>query len=182
MTNNSQQDEKRLRSVAQSEYELTRMKYDSEQRREDSLIRQSGQMQAAFSFTAAAFFMALPVLIPYRGRLSLEFFLAAGWCITLALLVSLICATIAQSRRKQATLEDGETLIAAVEDNELLFQTEVQRMKFLARRCAEFASSLAENNEFRVRWIQRSMLCFYLAVGLCVFWGAMGTILLFWGG
>lgn len=183
MRTTQQQDiDSRLRSVAQSEYDLARWKYDSEQRREDSLIRQSGQMQSAFSFITAALFMALPVMVQYRGCLPLEFFLVVGVVITVPLLLSLVFATIAQSRRKQETLQDCAALIAGVEVNEALFQTDTQRLKYLATVYQSLQPSLTENNCFRVVWIHRSMGCFYTAVGLCAICGAVGVIWLMIGG
>ena len=181
-TTQTQNIERQLRSVAQTEYELTRLKYDSEQRREDSLIRQSGQMQSAFSFITAALYMALPVLAQYRGSLPLEFFLAVGIAVTTPLLLSLVFATIAQSRREQETLEDCGALIDSIENNESLFQTDAQRLKYYATIYKSLQPTLSENNRFRVKWIHLSMTCFYIAVVLCALSGLCGLIGLKIGG
>ena len=54
--------------------ELSLMKYDAEEKREQNLIQQSSQMQTAFSFMTAAVFMALPICIENRGVLSLHIY------------------------------------------------------------------------------------------------------------
>ena len=82
-------------------YEYSKIKLDSEQRREDSIIQQSNQMQVAFSFLIAAIFMIAPIVIEYRGSLSLIFFLVSLSSIVVALLLSLVFAMLAQSRKKK---------------------------------------------------------------------------------
>ena len=47
---------------------LSKMTYEAELRREDSLIQQSSHMQTAFSFMTAALFMSAPILIENRGE------------------------------------------------------------------------------------------------------------------
>ena len=43
--------------------ELSQLKYEAEEKREQSLIQQASQMQTVFSFITAAVFMAVPVCI-----------------------------------------------------------------------------------------------------------------------
>ncbi len=175
----SDEEEQKLLSVATAEYEMTKLKYESELRREDSLIQQSGHMQAVFAFTTAALFMAFPMLIEHRGYISLEFFLAAGSSITTVVLFSLFAATVAQNRKKQTLFPNSEDSIKYIEDNEPLFQTEIQRKKYYAVEYSEAQKSLTTNNEKRVKWIQCSMWSFYVALGLCVIWFIVGLIKLF---
>ena len=78
--------------------ELARMKYESEIRREDSLIMQASQMQTAFSFSSAALFMVAAIAVEYKEPWTFEFLLLIFSTITGALLVSLVLATIAQRR------------------------------------------------------------------------------------
>jgi hypothetical protein len=51
-------------------------KLDSERRREESIIQQASSMQAAFSFTTAALFMAAVIIYDNKGSLSLYYLLA----------------------------------------------------------------------------------------------------------
>lgn len=152
------------------ECEMAKIKYESELRREDSIIQQSGHMQTAFSFSTAALFMVAPIAVDYRGCLSLTFFLVAFSSLTLVLLLSLFAATMAQRRKAQDLFPDSSDQIKYIEDNEELFATEEQRNKYLANSYADVQLSLTENNRNRVKWVQYSMRAFYIALGLSVFW------------
>ncbi|MBC2721740.1 MAG: hypothetical protein HGJ97_03525, partial [Desulfosporosinus sp.] len=86
--------------------ELSKLKYEAEEKREQNLILQSSQMQTVFSFVAAALFMATSICIQYRGTLTLKFFFVAVSCIASFLLGSLILASLAQWRWKTHTFPD----------------------------------------------------------------------------
>ena len=90
--------------------ELAEFKYDSELRREDSLIQQSSNMQTAFSFSTAALFMIAPIVIEYRGSLSVVFFLVAFSSITASLLLCLAFASFAQKRYAHEAFPDIEEI------------------------------------------------------------------------
>lgn len=156
--------------ITQFECEYAKIKYESELRREDSIIQQSGNMQTAFSFTTAALFMIAPIAVEYRGVLSLYFFLAAFSSITFVLLISLFAATMAQKRKTQELFPDVEKQIKYIEDNEQYFSTEAQRQKYLAETYSNVQNSLTENNRERIKWVRRSMTSFYIALGISVFW------------
>ena len=72
--------------------ELAKLKYETEEQREQALIQQSSQMQTVFSFVTAAVFMAMTICIQNREPLSLEFFLISISIITFFLLMSLAFA------------------------------------------------------------------------------------------
>lgn len=61
--NDEEQLEKQAISLYRHVKEISTLKYESELRREDSLIQQFGHMQAAFSFMTAAIFMATPIMM-----------------------------------------------------------------------------------------------------------------------
>lgn len=166
----------KMKSVASAEYDLARIKYESELRREDSLIQQSGHMQSAFAFTTAALFMVLPVLLQYRGTLSLEFCLLSIASITLMLLCSLFGATMAQNRKEQALFPNSTEIIKYIEENEELFSSDIQRYKYYANTYSAVQESLTKINRSRVKQIKASMWCFYAALLLCVFWFVVGVI------
>ena len=111
--------------------EFAKMKYESEVKREDSIIQQASHMQTAFSFITAALFMVAPIVIENKGSLSLTFFLIAFSSITFALLLSLFLATMAQNRKKNATFPDVCSMRDYVKENESYFENEDQRQKYL---------------------------------------------------
>jgi len=114
-------DNNTAREITLFECEMAKIKYESELRREDSIIQQSGSMQTAFSFSTAALFMVAPIAIEYRGVLSLTFFLIAFSTITIALMFSLFAATVAQRRKAQDLFPDVADQLKYIEDNESFF-------------------------------------------------------------
>lgn len=159
-------DEIELQATVLYEYtkELSQMKYDSELRREDSLIQQSSQMQTAFSFMTAAVFMAAPVLIEYRGNISLEFFLISFSIIVFFLLVSLVSASLAQVRRKYQGILDITDIEDFVSENwEASLKKSVQLQQWV-RMIGKVQKAKADINDKRVVCIKISMLSFYASL------------------
>lgn len=150
--------------------ELAQFKYESELRREDSLIRQSSNMQTVFAFTTAALFMSAPVIITYRGSLSLTFFLVVFSSITLALMISLIFATRAQKRFLVKTFPDIEEIEKTIEKDYKFVLTKAQRNKQFVELLGEVQKGYADRNDKRVKWVRWSMNLFYAAIILSMFW------------
>ena len=103
VTPNSNQAEFLITSQFRHIKELSELKYEAEEKREQNLIQQSSQMQTVFSFMTAAIFMAVPICIEHRGNLSLEFFLVSVSVIVVFLIASLTLASLAQWRWKTET-------------------------------------------------------------------------------
>ena len=82
--------------------ELSALKYEAEEKREQNLIQQSSQMQTVFSFMTAAIFMAVPICIEHRGALSLEFFL-----VSISIIVSFSHCELSFSITCTVALENG---------------------------------------------------------------------------
>ncbi len=146
--------------------ELAQLKYEAEEKREQSLIRQSSQMQTVFSFVTAALFMALPVCIQYRGVLSLKFFLISVSIPTMFLLSSLVCASIAQWRWKTKTFPDIRDIKNIVIDN-----PEWENYINLSYRIDQWVNLIAKVqheksklNGRRVGLIMASMICFLCSI------------------
>jgi len=170
---------KNLTEISSFAKSMTKIGYDSEVRREDSLIQQASQMQAAFSFTTAALFMATPVMFEYRGILSFCYIYVVVSSITAVLLFSLFAATMAQNRMNRAVFSNGKSIIKYIEENEESFKDESSRNKYTAELYAEIEESLIKTNDERVFWIQWSMRAFYTAIAGSILWFviALGQIL-----
>lgn len=150
--------------------EYAKFRYENELRREDSIIQQASQMQTTFSFVTAAMFMVAPIVIEYSRKLSLTFFLIVFSSITIALLFSLLFATLAQNRETSKNFADVSNFIKYVEDNENDFETENQRLKHIIDTYGYIQKDKAIINDKRVKLIRISMWMFYVALGLCAFW------------
>ena len=127
-------------------------------------------MQTAFSFVTAAIFMVAPIVIEYSRKLSLTFFLIVFSSITIALLFSLLFATLAQNREKSKNFIDVSDFIKYVENNENDFEDENQRLKYIIDTYGDIQKDKAIINDKRVKLIRISMWMFYIALGLCAFW------------
>jgi hypothetical protein len=159
--------------------ELAKIKYESELRREDSLIQQGSQMQTAFAFTTAAFFTAYPTIIEYRGRISLNYLLWAAVTIVLALLLSLLFAALVQRRVLKETLMDipeMENYIAEHYNELLNIDSQLKQWVVLI---GKVQVNLAGINNRRVLYIRISMIFFFVALALIALWSIQGLIILF---
>lgn len=148
--------------------------YENEERRESSLIQQASQMQTAFSFVIAAVFMVAAIVVENHDPLSLDFLLLCFSTITIALLTSLVAATIAQSRYKRDDFPQVATMKMRVITEFENFKTEAQRSKYLLDTYEIMHKSYEETNEKRRKWVVVSMNSFYIALALCALWFFVG--------
>lgn len=164
----SKKEEQNQKITAQYRYikELAQLKYDAEEKREQTLIQQSSQMQTAFSFMTAAVFMALPICVQYRGVLSLKFFLISTSVISVFLIISLIFASMAQWRWKTTTFPDVIVMKNAILDSvdwESLCDENTQLAQWVDL-VGKVQNHKALINDKRVKLIMASMISFYLSV------------------
>ena len=150
--------------------DLAKFKYEHEMRREDSIIQQASNMQTAFSFVIIALFTIAPVIVQNRGVLSFIFLLIALSSVAIVLILCLVFATIAQHRKKQATLPTAEEHTQFIENNKNSFVTQAQRRKYMAKIYEELEKSLHSNNGKRIKYVRLSMLFFYISIALCFIW------------
>ena len=149
--------------------QVTRNKYQRELDVESGIIAQAGQMQAAFSFVTAAILMTAPVACEYRGeKISLNLILAIFAVISVAMVCSLVFATLAHQRRKHNEEEDAGKLNDYILENKKWFKDEKYRVDYLTKTYIELQSSMAQINETRLKWLRASTYSFYVAIALCV--------------
>ena len=153
-------------------------KLDSERRREESIIQQAGNMQAAFSFTTAALFMVAVIVYDNSGAFSTFYLLFVFASITVCLIMSLLFATVAQNRMKTDVFPSIKDFYNHVDKYHGFFITKKQRIKYYVDRCADAQSSLSKNNEIRVKWLKRSMRMFYVAMTVCAIWSIISLIII----
>ena len=151
--------------------ELSQLKYDAEEKREQGLLQQSNQMQTAFSFMTAAVFMAVPICIDHKGALELKFFLVHITIITAFLLASLVLASIAQWRWKTKSFPDVKDIMSSVRDNPEWekFLHEYNQIDQWVDLISEVQAEKAKLNDRRVKLIMASMICFYSSIACIVF-------------
>ena len=170
--NNSYSEEKLQRECFSYLADLTKMIYEDEERRENSLIQQATNMQAAFSFVIVAVIMVIDVLIEYRGTLPLKFLLVVFFTIIGCLIISLFAATMAQNRVKRTDFPKIENLEKDIIEGYENFITEAQRQKYLFLLFKDIRESYSQVNDKRCKWVRFSMYSFYAAL----FVSALGFI------
>jgi hypothetical protein len=150
--------------------ELALLKYEDELRREDSLINQASQMQTAFSFTSAALFMVAAIALEYREPWSYDFLLTVFSTITIALVVSLVLATLAQKRYERQDFPHIEVLKEFVVENYEDSLSEAQRNIQWIDMVGKVEKDLSRVNDNKVVLIRWSMRWFYIALTLMLIW------------
>ena len=155
--------------------------YQNEERREDSLLQQASNMQAAFSFVIAAVFMVASIAVEYRGKVPLSFMLMAFASITVVLSFSLFAATMAQRRAKREDYPKVSSIKKLIIDEYYNFKTPAQRDKYFVDTYEKMHASYEKVNEKRRKWVVVSMGSFYVALSLCMLWFIAAICLLIWG-
>lgn len=146
-------------------------KYQMETEREESLIQQAATMQNGFAFMTAAVFVVATLVVEHCQKvLSPKWIILIFGSITLVLLASLFCATMAQNRLKYTTFPDVKDMNKHIMDYYDKFEDEKARCQYDVDRYAEYQLAKAKNNDRRVKWIRLSMRLFYLSLILCVVW------------
>lgn len=157
--------------------EISKLKYDAEIRRENSLILQSSHMQTAFSFMTAAIFMAAPIMIANRGtKLSLPFFFTAFSSIILCLIICLTTASLAQRRYYTDSFMDIPNIQSFVEDTYKHTLKKSEQLKQWVQVVGEVQVDLAKVNNKRVTFIRVSMMSFLISICMCIFWFIVAVV------
>ena len=156
--------------------QISQLIYDNELRREDSLIKQSSNMQTAFSFTSAALFMVAAIAVEYKYPLTYGFLLLAFSTITVLLLSSLILATLAQKREKRNDFVSINETKTFIEKNFKTIQTDAAKDLQYIELLEKVQSDIKRTNDNKVVLIQWSMRLFYSAIVLSVLWFIVALI------
>ena len=159
------------------EYAL--LKLEDEMKRYESLIQQASNMQTAFAFSTAALFMVAPIAIENRGNMTLEYLLLVFSSITVLLMLSLLFASLAQSRGELKSFADVSTFEHFIEENYESFLSKAQQAKAIAEHIGEIQLSASEKNNEMAERIKKSMGFFYAAMCLSAFWFMVSLIILF---
>lgn len=159
--------------------ELSIMKYNSEIQRQDSLIKQSSQMQTMFSIITAAIFMVVPIMIEYRGQIKINYIFSAISTIIFCMLLSLVTSSLAQLRYKYAMLDDIEILNEGIAENYETFKCSKVRIQHKVDILSVIQKRLTLVNDKRAFFISISFYFFYASIVLIVIWFTVAIFLLF---
>lgn len=148
-------------------FEFGKFSFELEEKREQGILNQSGQMLTAFSLFSAAILMALPLVVDYTSVPGIKALYLAAFSLT-PLVASLVLATIAQWRFKYQTMQNAE------EFEKLLYQNRSEYMSQSAYdyqwsyQLSAVQKSKKKINDIRVKLVKASMICFWASVVILV--------------
>ena len=142
---------------------FAKFSYKLEEKREQSIINQSGHMLMALSIVSATISMAIPILIEHTC-ISVHRILISAGIILVLLLTSMALAVMAQWRFKYDTMLTGEELLQKIhkdiENHQHRFQYDFQWIDQLNA----IQISKKKNNDRRCKLLIASMRAFFWAV------------------
>ena len=156
--------------------ELGKFSLELEDKREQSILNQAGQMLTAFSLFSAAILMALPLVTEYSSIPDHQTMYLAEISFV-PLIISLVLAIIAQWRFQY------QTMLNATEFEDQLYRN---RAEYNGRpdydwqwicQLSSVQNSKKKNNDKRVFLVKASMICFLISVGILAVGNAMFFIL-----
>lgn len=93
---------------------FARFSYELEEKREQSLISQAGQMLTAFSVASAALLMVIPILLDHTSIPKQRILITAGLVLAL-MLASVVLSVFSQWRFKYKTMMNGDEFLKEIE-------------------------------------------------------------------
>lgn len=155
--------ELRMRNVL----DFGKFSFELEEKREQSILNQAGQMLTAFSLFSAAILMAYPLVADYTGIPDIQAFCLA-MIVLVPLIASLVLAILAQWRFKYQTMKNAEEF-----ENELYrsrndYNNQSDYDWQWVYQLTDVQKSKKKNNDKRVKLVKASMVCFLTSVGILI--------------
>ena len=157
-----------------------RFSFELEEKREQSLIAQSGHMLTAISLYSAALIMILP-LVSNLSCINKSYLCGAAATIFCPLIVGFICILLAQWRYKYHTPIDGKSFLDAFESDASngFYKTQSDFDYQLIEQLHTTQSSKKRVNDIRLRFIKAAMISFLISIGfLIIAWLVITIIML----
>ena len=155
-----------LAAITENVLELSKLSYEAEEKREQSLINQSSQMATAFSFISAVILMLFPIITSTFSDVPLRGLTILSTTILSLLILSLGLALLVQWRFKYQALPSPQVILDHELKNADDFNTPQQRNKAFVETLNASWESKREVNNRRVRFIKLSMGIFFIALGI----------------
>lgn len=153
----------RLKNVV----DFAKFSFELEEKREQGLVNQSGQMLTAFSVVSAAILMAVQILIDCEIVSKRIILISAG--VTLApMFLSMALALLSRWRFSYVTMITGQELLQKIEANANNHVYQYQYDYQWLDQLANIQNSKKKNNDIRGILIYASMTVFFYAVASLV--------------
>lgn len=164
------QDNSQADFLMQNIIDLGMYSFELEEKREQSIILQSGNMLTAFSVVSAALIMAIPIVLENTIVPKNQVLFCAGIAILL-LLGSLVLSTLAQWRYKYQTMQTVDEIFNSVNTEHYNYSIQAQFDIQWKEQLSQIHKSKIKNDNKRVNLLKASMIVFWLAIGVLVFSG-----------
>ena len=155
---------------------LGKYSFELEEKREDSLIKQSSQMLTAFSIFSAVLFAALNIVIGLKivstGRL-----LFCASIVALVLIASLVLALLAQWRFGYQIMVSVNEIFEQVNNDSQSYKDQADFDKQWMYQLEPIHASKKKNNDKRANLIRASMILFIIAIALVFIFAILLTVL-----
>lgn len=148
--------------------ELSKYSYDLEEKREQSILKQSGQMLTSFSIVTAILYMVLPVILQYSNHEKFKSIFVWYGIITLSFFSSLVLASLAQYRFKYKALPMADEIYIHIYNNWESLVNIPSQLKHWNDILTDIQKSRKKINDKRVKLIKASMICFYISLFLII--------------
>ena len=153
-----------LAAITENVLELSKLSYEAEEKREQSLINQSSQMATAFSFSSAVILMLFPIITSTFLEVPLRCLTILSATILSLLILSLGIALLVQWRFRYQTLPSPQEILEHELKNAEHFNTPEQRNQAFAQTLDSKWKSKRKINDFRAFLIRISMGLFFAAL------------------
>lgn len=152
--------------------EFGRFSFELEEKREQSIITQSGHMLTAISLYSAALIMLLPLVVGLQC-VSFSYLWGASATIFLPLLVGFVCTLLAQWRYKYDTVIDGKSFLQHFEtDGSNSYYRDQSDFDYQwTEQLSAVQKSKIRVNDIRCNFIKAGMISFLISIAfLLVAW------------
>lgn len=151
----------RLKNVA----EFARFSFELEEKREQSVVHQTGQMLTAFSVTSAVVLMLVPLLLEHTCLPNRLILFSAGVALAL-ILAGMAFAVCSQWRFKYETMLDGKKLLQKIEEAKEKHMRQFQYDYQWIDQLEKIQVSKMENDDKRCSLIRKAMLIFGISIAV----------------
>jgi len=165
LTELNESEQKQAELMMKNIVEFGKYSYDLEEKREESLIKQSSQMLTAFSIFSAVLFTVLKIIIDIKVVSVWRLLFCAG-VVSLFLVSSLVLALMAQWRFKYSTMQDVKVFYDRVNEEFQNYTSQVQFDVQWKEQLISIHSSKKKNNDKRAKLVIASMVVFVSAIGI----------------
>ena len=145
--------------------EFGRFSFELEEKREQSILTQAGQMLTAFSLFSAAILMSFPLVADYTGVPDIYAFYLSAVSL-FPLILSLILAILAQWRFKYQTVKSPKNFTEELKSNYMDYSNRSDYDWQWIYQLDAVQVSKRKNNDLRAHLVGASMVLFLMSVGI----------------